>query len=131
MGLLADFEENLALMLEDANCSPVQAITLTDPAGVTYPPLTGKADDIAQMIDPETGEAVSGRKASIALRLSSIYDAGANIPMGVHDETQKPWLVTFQNVNGFTATFRVKQSNPDRNAGIITLLLGFWASAEF
>jgi hypothetical protein len=116
-------ESDLAAILEDSVHGFGWAITLTDPAGASKA-LTGFSDDIAQLIDPDTGQAVSGRLASAALRISSIYAAPAMaLPRGIADSASKPWLVAFDDINGLPYTFKVAQSNPDRALGIVTLLL--------
>lgn len=115
-------EADLGVILEDSENGFGWSISLTDPNGTTAP-LTGFSDDIAQVIDPETGQAVSGRLASVALRISSISLAGLGLPRGIADSNLKPWLVSFDDVNGNPYTFKVMQSNPDRAIGLVTLIL--------
>lgn len=115
-------EADLGGILEDSATGFGWSISLTDPAG-TVAALTGFSDDIAQLIDPETGQAVSGRLASVALRISSITLAGLGLPRGIADSTVKPWLVSFNDINGNAYTFKVMQSNPDRALGLVTLVL--------
>lgn len=115
-------EADLGLIMEDATTGFGWAITITDPAGVSAS-LTGLSDDIAQLIDPDTGQAVSGRMASVALRLSSLTAAGLGIPVGISDSSSRPWVVQFDDINGTAHTFMVQKSNPDRALGIVTLIL--------
>lgn len=115
-------EADLGGILEDSATGFGWSISLTDPAG-TVAALTGFSDDIAQLIDPETGQAISGRLASVALRISSITLAGLGLPRGIADSTVKPWLVSFNDINGNAYTFKVMQSNPDRALGLVTLVL--------
>jgi hypothetical protein len=122
MGLRTLAEQDLGLILEDATTGFGWPISVTDPAG-TVGALTGFSDDIAQIIDPDTGQAVSGRLASVALRISSLTTAGLTLPRGIADAGSKPWLVTFDDINGNAYTFKVSQSNPDRALGLVTLLL--------
>ena len=126
MGLRQIAESDLGLILEDTVTGFGYSITLTDPSG-TVRPLTGFSDDIAQIIDPDTGQAVSGRLASAALRISSIISAGLTLPKGIADAGIKPWLVQFDDINGNPYTFKVAQSNPDRALGLVTLLLELYA----
>lgn len=116
-------EQDLGLILEDSATGFGWPITLTDPAGLTDPGLVGFSDDIAQMIDPDTGELVNGRLASVALRISSLYAAGFALPRGVADEASKPWVVTFNDINGTAHTFKVRQANPDRALGMLVCVL--------
>ena len=122
MGLRELAEADLGLILEDKDRGFGYDITLTDPSG-TVRPLTGFSDDIAQIIDPDTGIAVSGRLASVAIRTSTIIASGLTLPRGIADAGIKPWLVEFNDINGNPFTFKVSQSNPDRALGLVTLML--------
>lgn len=116
-------ESDLQFILEDSATGFGWPITLTDPSGVSSP-LTGSSNDISQVIDPETGQVVSGRSASVALRVASIFTAGFNsLPVGISDRASKPWLVQFNDINGSSHTFKVIQSNPDRTLGLVTCIL--------
>lgn len=94
-------------------------ITLRNPAGVEQP-LVGRSDDISQIIDPDTGQMVSGRLASVAIRIGLIT---IGLPRGIADEAGKPWVVQFDDINGNAYTFAVAQSNPDRALGLVTCIL--------
>jgi hypothetical protein len=122
MGLREIAEADLAVTLEDT-AGFGWPITITDPGGFALQ-LTGQSDDIAQTIDPDTGLIVSGRRASVAVRLKALYDGGLSIPQGIVDEASRPWLVQFEDINGLPYNFKVVQSNPDRALGLVTLILG-------
>ena len=126
MGLRAIAEVDLGAILEDGVYGFGFPITVTDPAG-TSEALTGFSDDIAQVIDPDTGQAVSGRLASVAVRLSSLTAAGLSIPQGIADTASKPWLIAFDDINGNAFTFKVAQSNPDRALGLVVCVLELYA----
>lgn len=98
------------------------AISVTSPAGVTAQ-LTGFATDIGQTIDPETGQAVSGSTASVALRIAELKTAGLGIPKNVADGAGKPWVVVFDDIHGTQRTFKVIDSMPDYAIGIVTCML--------
>lgn len=115
-------ETDLGRILEDSSTGFGWSIIVTDPAG-TSRTLTGFSDDIAQIIDPDTGQAVSGRLASVALRTSSLIAAGLTLPRGIADSGSKPWVIEFDDVNGSAYKFKVAQSNPDRALGLVTCLL--------
>jgi len=124
MGLRALAEQDLGTILEDATTGFGWPITITAP-DLTEGALTGFSDDIAQVIDPETGQAVSGRLASVAIRISSLAVPfpTQGLPVGISDRTSKPWLVAFDDINGNSHTFKVAQSNPDRAIGLLSLIL--------
>jgi hypothetical protein len=122
MGLRDIAEADLAFILEDADTGFGWPITVTDP-DENSAELTGFSNDIAQVIDPETGQAVSGRLATATLRISSLTAAGFSMPQGIADTSVKPWLITFNDINGNSFTFKILQSNPDRAIGVVSLVL--------
>ena len=122
MSLRQVAEADLASILEDSVDGFGWPITVTDP-GQNSANLVGFSNDIAQLIDPETGQAVSGRVASVSLRISSLTAAGLGLPQGIADAKNKPWVVQFDDINGNAYKFKVSQSNPDRAIGIVTCLL--------
>lgn len=123
MSLRTIAETDLSVMLEDSVYGFGWPITVTDPNSVTKS-LTGFSNDISQIIDPDTGQAVSGRLATVALRIASLVSAGfANLPRGVADSTSKPWLMVFTDINLNSFTFKVSKSDPDRALGIIICTL--------
>lgn len=115
-------EADLGVILEDSVTGFGWPITITDPGG-NVGSLTGFSDDIAQVIDPDTGQAVSGRLASVSLRASSLAMEGLTLPRGIADTTGKPWVVEFADINGAPHKFKVSQSNPDRALGLVTCIL--------
>lgn len=121
MGLRAQQEADLAEILEDPN-DWGWPITVTGPNGDSAS-FVGSSTDIGQIFDPDTGQAVSGRLASVALRISSLIAAGLSIPAGIADASIKPWLVEFDDINGNSYTFKVSKSHPDRAAGIVTCVV--------
>lgn len=119
-------EADLAFTLEDVNGFG-WAVTLTDPTGFTGSSnVTAQVNDISQIVDPETGVAISGRQAAAVLRLSSVFAAGFALPVGIADGTGKPWLITFDDINGAPYTFKVEASDPDRTLGTVSLMLGVY-----
>jgi hypothetical protein len=120
-------EQDLSFTLEDSVTGFGWPVTLTDPTGFTgNEPLTGQSHDISQIIDPDTGTAISGRSSAFVLRTSSLAAAGFGEPVGIADSDVTPWLVTFDSINGASYTFKVEYADPDRVLGTITLVLGGW-----
>ncbi len=122
MGLRTIAESDLSFILEDDVHGFGWPITVIDPLDVAVA-VIGFSDDIAQVIDPDTGQAVSGRLASVALRMSTLIAAGIGIPQGISDINIKPWRIIFDDILGTSYTFKVAQSNPDRALGIVTCIL--------
>jgi len=94
-------------------------ITITDPDDNSAV-VKGFTNDVAQVIDPETGQLVSGRIATIAIALRELTAAGLEIPEGIEDTTKKPWRINFEDMDGAEYHFKVFASNPDRALGVVT-----------
>lgn len=124
MGLRELATADLLAILEDDEFGFGWDITLTDPDG-TAQELKGFSNDVSQIIDPETGQIVSGRLATVSLHLASITLPG--LPVGIADASQKPWLVAFDDILGVSYTFKVAQANPDRTLGMIFLVLELYS----
>lgn len=124
MGLRQTAEADLGAILEDDVTGFGFPIIITDPAGNSGTgPLIGTPVDISQFIDPDTGQAVSGRQASCAIRISSLTAAGLGVPKGIADSASKPWTAQYDDINGNTRLYKVSQSNPDSALGVVVLLL--------
>ena len=125
---LRDIAANdLRAILTDSSRGFGWPITVVSPAGVSVD-MVGSSTDISQLIDPQTGQAVSGRAASVAIPMVDLYAAFSNVlPRAVAEAAGKPWLVTFADIAGTSHTFKVSDSNPDRAVGCVSLLLEFYA----
>lgn len=122
MNLRAMAEADLAHILEDEINGPGQAITLTRPDGLKAD-LTGTSNDIGLMIDPDTGVAVAGRQATITLRTRTVLAKLHELPAGIKDQSRKPWVAVFNDINGQSHTFKIVEVMPDRSLGVITCTL--------
>ena len=122
MGLREQARLDLNSILEDELTGFGWPITLTNPAGVTLD-LIGFSTDIGLSVDPETGVAIAGRKASVALSITRIFDAGFTLPRAIADTTSKPWLVRFADIHGRPHLFKVQEAMPDTAIGCVTCLL--------
>ena len=99
-----------------------RAITVTDPNGAEAC-VTGLTTDIGEAIDAETGIAVSGRRASVVLPIARLTALGLGVPRAVADRSSKPWLVTFDDIEGNRCTFKVADAAPDSAIGAVRCLL--------
>lgn len=121
MSLREQAAADLRAICEDANGFG-WSITVTNPAG-TSAALTGLSTDISTTIDPETGMAVAGRRASVAIALASLTAAGLGTPVGVADGAGPPWIVQFASIQGTSHLFKVSEAMPDRAIGVVTCML--------
>lgn len=122
MSLRQQAAADLADIVEDDVTGFGWPVTVTSPGGLSAA-LTGLTNDIAYAIDPETGQAVTGRIASVALRIASLTAAGLGIPVNVPDTDRFPWIVQFDDINGNSHTWKVIESQPDRTIGIVVCRL--------
>jgi hypothetical protein len=98
-------------------------VTVTKPGGPSVA-MVGLSTDISQTIDPDTGQAVSGRNASVTLVMSSLLTAFSELPRGVADGV--PWVVQFDDIAGAAHSFKVLEALPDRAIGCVVCLLEFY-----
>jgi len=120
---LRSIAEGLLELALESTVLGARDVTLTAPDG-TSQQLTGETNDIGAAIDPDTGQIVSGRTASVALRISSIYGAGfSELPRRISEKTTPPWRVDYVGDDGLTYNWAVQSTMPDRSAGVIVLML--------
>ena len=117
--------DDLKTILENDTKGFRWPISITAPGGATES-FFGFTNDISQVIDPETGQAISGRQASVAIRIGAFDEKRFEIPKNIADETSKPWVVKFDDIAGKAYSFKVIKSNPDRSLGVISLILEFY-----
>lgn len=122
MSLRTLAESDLTTIVNDQSGGFGWPVTLTDPSE-TSANLSCLSNDISLAIDPETGQLISSRTASVSLVISDLINAGLALPRNIADSSSKPWVVTFDDINGNSHTFKVKESNPDRAIGIVVLIL--------
>lgn len=124
MGLREVAEKDLAVTLQDTKCGFGWPIRLFNPDG-HFIETNGQSNDIARLIDPDTGLAISGRYASVVLRISELLADGIGVPVGIADKTKKPWTVIFDDLNGREYKFKVMATDPDRTLGLVVCELEY------
>lgn len=122
MGLAAIAHADTRAILNDSAYGAGVSIALTAPNG-TVGTLTGFSNDIGLLIDPDTGQAVSGRAATIAIHMADLAEQNLDIPRNIQDPRDKPWLVGYTDVLGNAYLFKVSESHPDRTLGLVTCSL--------
>jgi hypothetical protein len=100
-------------------------VIVTSPDGVSAG-LVGLSTDIQHSIDPDTGTAITARRASVSLVTSALQVAFGAVPRGIADGTSKPWLVRFADIHGTPQTFKVRETAPDRAIGLTTCILEWY-----
>ena len=122
MSLLTIARADTAAILADTVCGVGETITLTAPDGSTGT-LTGWSNDIGLFVDPDTGQAVSGRIASIAIPISALTAESLAIPENIPDAGSRPWLVETRG-----NTFKVIETHPDQTLQVVTCTLEAYSS---
>jgi hypothetical protein len=117
MGLREQAKLDARAILEDTS-GFAWPVTLVSPLGVFYF-VNGFTTDVGQTIDPDTGQAVAGQRASVAFARGAL----PVLPEAVAEGSRKPWLATFFDSEGEPATFKVIDVLPDRALGVVVLLL--------
>lgn len=116
-------EQDFGRILEDEAAGFGWPVVLTSPDGVSAP-LRGLTNDISVAVDPDTGELISGRSATVTIRIAKIRAAGfKENPRGVSSRSSKPWTVLFKDINGVPIVFKVMRTNPDRTIGGLVMIL--------
>lgn len=100
-------------------------ITVTGPDG-TIGNLKGFSNDITDLIDPDTGVAVTSRLVTATLHIADLTAAGLGIPEAIADKTKKPWIIEFDDIDGNPFKFKVMESKPDRTIGNVSCILEFY-----
>lgn len=99
------------------------SITLTEPNGTTHG-LKGILQIIHNLIDPDTGQPVSGFLATVSLNALDLQAGSIDIPFGEMSTSARPWTVESVNVLGNTILTKVVRVAPDETNGNIVIDLG-------
>lgn len=120
MGLRDQAAADLATILGDT-AGFSSCVELQSPEGAEVE-IRGLVADVSQILDPQTGQAVSGRVASVALPLAELVD-WPGLAAGIADPDSKPWTVRMADVTGTQTLYRVREARPDRVLGVLVCLL--------
>ena len=121
MSLRAQAEADLSFTIEDPVGGFGWACSLVDPAGTVFE-LVALTQDIAAIIDPDTGVGVKGRWTTVAFRKSSLPAGVEAVQTGVGD-TGKPWQVLFDDINGQPGNFKIVETWDDATIGCLVCRL--------
>lgn len=122
MSLLDQVALDLRAILTDAGAGGFAVpITVTDPSGATAV-INGLQNDVSLFIDPQTGVMVGARRASVALSIQALADAGLGEPRAVASGAGKPWRIAFTTPTGMQLQMKVSEANPDELGCIVCML---------
>ena len=122
MGIRQQLRRDVHRILTDAKHGFAWTVVVTDPNGRSAK-MHGFSTDIADLIDPETGQAVSGRQAEVTVSMDSLKCAGFEHPEHIAGTAGKPWTMKFDDIEGTSHTFKVMRTAPDRTVGLILCYL--------
>lgn len=114
--------QDMTSILEDTTTGFGWDITLTAPNGTSMS-IVGFSGDIGTTIDPETQALVAGRTAHVSLPIAKITTMGQGLPRAIASTSSKPWIASFNDLEGASHTFKVSDAMPDRTLGLISCLL--------
>lgn len=100
-------------------------IALIDPSGVEYP-LKSIVSVIHNLIDPDTGQPVSGYLATASINRLDLNAQSIELPEGVSSDFKRPWLVRYTNIDGVEVTNKMTRAAPDEANGNILCDLDFY-----
>ena len=110
-------------ILSDAAFGAALPLKITNPSG-GIANINGWSNDIGLLIDPDTGQAVSGRFASCAFTFADLVAGGiTDKPANIPEANLKPWRVEFTNEQGVTYIFKIVETQPDQSLGYVTCTL--------
>lgn len=125
MSLLSDLASTAREILSNTADFAV-AMKLTSPEGRTVT-IAGLQADIGLSIDPETGVAIAGRKASVAISSALLAELGVELPQNIPEDDRRPWLVEWTPPTGGAQKMKVVSTIPDK-LGIVVLHLERYVS---
>jgi hypothetical protein len=121
MGLRALAARHTKWIATNTNHFANGSVVVTNPAGASSP-FAGLTNNIAEVIDTDTGMTLSGRSASVAIPISDLVDS-LGFPEAVAETTRKPWVVVYEDTEGNSYTFKVVEVLPDRTVDLVTCIL--------
>jgi len=122
MGLREQAAADLQAITEDEDTGFGWPIRVTAPDGTAYD-IVGLSNDVHTTIDPDTGQAITGRNASVAISQRTLAREGLEFPRSIADSGSKPWRVQFRDLQGTLHFFKVQEALPDRALGAVVCLL--------
>lgn len=118
MGLLDRMRKDSQRIMNSDRFGFSTAITLTDPDGVGYP-FNSIIAVIHNLVDPDTGQPVSGFLATASINILDLQALGLEIPEGEMSELSRPWTVTETNIQNVVVTYKIVRAAPDEANGNI------------
>ncbi|WFS86283.1 hypothetical protein vBVhaSMAG7_066 [Vibrio phage vB_VhaS_MAG7] len=123
MSLLQRLQKDSQRIMNSSKFGFSTDIVLIDPNDVEYP-LKSILTVIHNLIDPDTGQPVSGYLATASINRLDLNALGITLPEGVSNELERPWTVRETNIDGVVVTYKITRAAPDEANGNILCDLG-------
>lgn len=123
MSLLQRIQKDSQRIMNSTRFGVSIDIVLLDPAQVEYP-LKSIVTVIHNLVDPDTGQPVSGYLATASINRLDLNALGITLPEGVSDERERPWTIRYTNIDGVEITNKITRAAPDEANGNILCDLG-------
>lgn len=126
MSLLQRMQKDAQRIMNSEKFGFSTDIVLIDPVGVEYP-LKSILTVIHNLVDPDTGQPVSGYLATASINRLDLNELGITLPEGVSDDRARPWTVRETNIDGVVVNYKITRAAPDEANGNILCDLGSYA----
>jgi hypothetical protein len=87
-------------------------IIVTNPDGLIAS-TTGFTSDVGEVVDPQSGLEVMGRRVTVQVLPAPLVAAGLGVPAVVAETNRKPWTMRFADASGRGRTYKVVTVAPD------------------
>mgnify|MGYP000601476612 CR=1 FL=1 len=122
MGLRQNASADLKSILENDQTGFAHDIVLIPPVGDEIA-LKGTTTNISSIIDPDTGQLVSGNYVEMSLVMASVYASTPDLPKAEPSANKKSWKAKFSNISGVENTYRIIETLPDKELGVLVCIL--------
>lgn len=123
MSLLDRLRKDSQKIMNSTRCGFSTEVTLITPDGVRYP-FKSIIAVIHNLVDPDTGQPVSGYLATASINRLDLNAKSIALPEGEMSELRRPWLVSEINIDGIEVTYKITRAAPDEANGNILCDLG-------
>lgn len=100
-----------------------ESIQIIDPNGESHD-IQAVVSVIHNLIDPDTGQPVSGFLATASISRLHLMARNLSIPAGEFDQNKRPWVLVYNDIDGNSTKYIVVRSAPDEAQGNVLLDLG-------
>ena len=123
MSLLQRIQKDSQRIMNSTRFGVSIDIVLLDPAQVEYP-LKSIVTVIHNLVDPDTGQPVSGYLATASINRLDLNELGIALPEGISNELARPWTIRYTNIDNVEITNKITRAAPDEANGNILCDLG-------